>query len=124
MRRCVAAGLIAVQMAGGLAAEPASQTLRQKLSDEAIRQAVRETLSETPENVRKDESPALRGDKYESFAREFSEARVPECLRPDGLKHQPTGFVARVGGQQYHVGVGGLLAAPFVAVAKLRGKCQ
>lgn len=51
-------------------------------------------------------------DKYEKFADEFHEAKVPGCLGPDGLKRQPT-FI-----------FGGLLALPFVAVAALRGKCN
>ncbi|MBA5688327.1 hypothetical protein [Rugamonas apoptosis] len=42
----------------------------------------------------------------------FNEARIPDCLHSDGLKFQPTLIFA------------GLLALPFVAVAKLRGKCN
>ncbi len=51
-------------------------------------------------------------DKYERFADEFDEAKVPGCLGPGGLKRQPT-FI-----------FGGLLALPFVAVAAIRGKCN
>jgi len=62
----------------------AGATLRSRISDDTIRKAVKETL----------------------------EARVPDCLHPDGLKRQPTFFLS------------GLFALPFVAVAKLRGKCN
>jgi hypothetical protein len=50
--------------------------------------------------------------KYEKFAQEFDGAKVPGCLNSDGLKRQPT-FI-----------FGGLLALPFIAVAKVRGKCN
>jgi hypothetical protein len=42
----------------------------------------------------------------------FDQAQIPSCLHPDGLKFQPTYVFF------------GLLALPFVAVAKLRGKCD
>ena len=51
-------------------------------------------------------------EKYEKFGQEFAEAKVPGCLKPDGLKRQPTFFL------------GGLLAIPFIAVAAIRGKCN
>ena len=51
-------------------------------------------------------------DKYEKFAQDFDEAKVPGCLQADGLKRQPT-FI-----------FGGLLALPFIAVAAIRGKCN
>lgn len=51
-------------------------------------------------------------DKYERFAVQFDGAKVPGCLRPDGLKRQPTFIFV------------GLLALPFIAVAKARGKCN
>jgi hypothetical protein len=51
-------------------------------------------------------------DKYEKFEVAFSEAKVPGCLKPDGLKRQPTFFLS------------GLLALPFIAVAAARGKCN
>ena len=57
------------------------------------------------------ETNSLRGDKYEMFAAQFTEAKVPGCLRPDGLKRQSTLIFS------------GLLAMPFILVAKVRGKC-
>ena len=41
----------------------------------------------------------------------FIEAKVPDCLHSEGLKRQPTFLL------------GGYLALPFIAVAKVRGKC-
>lgn len=87
-------------------------TLRSRISDETIRKAVKETLDTTWENPRRYENDTITATPYESFGREFSEARVPDCLHPDGLKRQPTFFLS------------GLFALPFVAVAKLRGKCN
>jgi hypothetical protein len=87
-------------------------TLRQRLDDDAIRKAVRETLAERPDNPRLHEADTLRANIYDKFARQVDEATVPDCLHSDGLKRQPTFFL------------GGLLALPFIAVAKVRGKCQ
>lgn len=87
-------------------------TLRSRISDDAIRKAVKETLDTTWENPRRYENDTITATPYESFGREFSEARVPDCLHADGLKRQPTFFLS------------GLFALPFVAVAKLRGKCN
>ena len=54
--------------------------------------------------------------KYEQFAAVFAEAKVPDCLHADGLKRQPTGIGP--------LAIGGVYALPFVAIAKLRGKCN
>lgn len=91
---------------------PASAPLRARLSDDAIRKAVAATLAEADENPRPVDGDTISGTPYEEFGREFHEAKVPDCLHPDGLKRQPTFFL------------GGLLALPFVAVAKIRGKCR
>ena len=88
---------------------------RLRPSDEVIRKAVRETLAESPGGALKDRGPALRGERYESFSRKFDEARKPFCWGPDGLKHQP----ARIG----PIGLGGILALPFLGAAIVRGKC-
>ncbi|MDN4058899.1 hypothetical protein QPK31_11775 [Massilia sp. YIM B02769] len=90
--------------------KPAS-ILRSRISDESIRKAVKETIAETWENPRRHENDTISATAYETFGRDFSEAKVPDCLHADGLKRQPTFFL------------GGLLALPFVAVAKIRGKC-
>ncbi len=91
---------------------PATAPLRARIDDDAIRKAVKATLDEGWENPRQVDGDTISGTPYEEFGREFSEAKVPDCLHPDGLKRQPTFFL------------GGLLALPFVAVAKIRGKCR
>lgn len=86
----------------------------------AIRGAVRVVLDEdrarAAEAPRRHELDTIRANVYQRFGAEFAEARVPDCLHPDGLKRQPPviGFI----------GFSGLLAAPFVVLAKLRGKCN
>jgi len=86
-------------------------TLRGRISDDVIRKAVKETLDTTWENPRRYENDTMSATPYETFGRDFSEAKVPDCLHADGLKRQPTFFLS------------GLFALPFVAVAKIRGKC-
>jgi len=96
--------------AAGQASAPA--TLRSRISDATVRKAIKETLETAWENPRRHEVDTISATPYESFGREFSEARVPDCMHPDGLKRQPTFFLS------------GLFALPFVAVAKIRGKCN
>lgn len=86
--------------------------------EEAIREAVREAVSEDlrTRDYRDTRTDAYGSEGSEKFGRDFEEARVPGCLRPDGLKRQPTGW----GPFQ----LAGLLAAPFILVAKVRGKCN
>jgi len=88
--------------------------------DEAVRQAIRDTLAERPDGVLSASSPALSGGAYHEFARQFSAARKTHCLGPDPLKHQPHSIETR----NWTFGVGGLLAAPFWAAAIVRGKCN
>ena len=83
-----------------------------KLTDELIRDAVRETLAEPVAYPRRHEVDTIRGNSYSAFSQEFSQARVPDCLHSDGLKRQTTLIF------------GGILALPFIAVAKLRGVCN
>ncbi|MGK5026121.1 hypothetical protein [Janthinobacterium sp. RB2R34] len=91
------------------------------LTQAMISAAVRDTLAEEKRAQAESGQPAMqqvtiRADKYEQFAAAFSEAKVPDCLHADGLKRQPTNLGP--------IGVGGLFALPFVAIAKLRGKCN
>ena len=91
------------------------------LTQAMISAAVRDTLAEEKRAQAESGQPAMqqvtiRADKYEQFAAAFSEAKVPDCLHPDGLKRQPTNLGP--------VGVVGVYALPFVAIAKLRGKCN
>lgn len=100
-----------------LAAGPQPQ-----LTQSMIREAVRAVLAEEAQVRDALPQPAMqqvtiRADrKYEQFAAAFAEAKVPDCLHPDGLKRQPTNIGP--------IGVVGVYALPFVAIAKLRGKCN
>jgi len=86
---------------------------RSALPDQAtIQAAVRSVLDESPAIPRLHEADTLRANQYDKFSRQVDEATVPDCLHADGLKRQPTFFLS------------GWLALPFVAVAKIRGKCQ
>ena len=102
------------------AAQKPSAPSAPPVSSAAIREAVRSVLDEdrakAAEVPRRHEADTIRANVYERFGAEFQEARVPDCLHPDGLKRQPPviGFI----------GFGGWLAAPFVVLAKIRGKCN
>jgi hypothetical protein len=103
------------------AATPPAPVPVPTLTQAMISAAVRETLAEDKRAQAESGQPAMqqvtiRADKYEQFAAAFSEAKVPDCLHPDGLKRQPTNIGP--------VGVVGMYALPFVAIAKLRGKCN
>jgi len=115
MRTLVLAALLISIIHGACAADQAPQLARRP-DEEAIRKAIRETLDEKPDNPRLHEADTLRANRYDIFARQVDEATVPDCLHADGLKRQPTGIGP--------FRLGGLLALPFVAVAKVRGKCQ
>lgn len=107
---------------------PVSAGAHPPLTDAAIRQAIHETLEEADRqaaaerqavaNKQMQPGVAPGGVVYRGRAdadilsSAFDEAKVPDCLHPDGLKLQPTSIFV------------GLLALPFVAVAKLRGKCN
>lgn len=54
-------------------------------------------------------------NEFSRFSEAFSEAKVPDCLRKDGLKRQPPRIL--------FFAFQGVLAFPFVALAKIRGKC-
>ena len=110
----LAAAQVPVATPPALAPSPA-------LTQAMISAAVRDTLAEEKRTQAESGQPAMqqvtiRADKYEQFAAAFSEAKVPDCLHPDGLKRQPTNLGP--------VGVVGLYALPFVAIARLRGKCN
>ena len=125
-----AASILAVQLMSASAAvqvsAPAPATIPEDWatppppSRKAIDKAVRDTIAE--DNAKKADVPrrhevdTLRAGQYDTFAERFDDAAVPGCLRPDGLKRQPTSIGP--------FGVTGLLALPLVLVAKLRGKCN
>ncbi|WP_075792588.1 hypothetical protein [Massilia putida] len=115
MRSLVLVGLLMAIDSAAWATDrepPPPASFRQRLDEDAIRKAVRDTLAEKPDNPRLHEADTLRANRYDIFARQVEDATVPDCLHADGLKRQPTFFLT------------GLLALPFVAVAKVRGKCQ
>jgi hypothetical protein len=95
-----------------------------RLTDEVISQAVRETLAEHPGHPKLQSGKALSGDPYEKFARGFSEAEKPGCLRPDAMKFQPHSVTVKLGGQDYVLAATGKLALPFWIAAIVRGKCN
>lgn len=91
--------------------------------DQLIKRAVRASIQEEkeiaaaaskaaaiPQRYTASSEPAM--DRYERFAAQFDEAKVPGCLSSQGLKRQPT-FIFQ-----------GLLALPFIPIAYLRGKCN
>lgn len=47
------------------------------LSDDAIKKAVRESLAQEPRAALKLDGAVLRGDRYQAFSRQFSEAQKP-----------------------------------------------
>lgn len=117
MRTIVLAGLLTAVAAAArepLPNQPTGTPVKSTAlpSEDAIRAAVRATLAEKLDNPRLHEADTFRANHYDIFARKVEEATVPDCLHEDGLKRQPTFFL------------GGLLALPFIAVAKVRGTCQ
>jgi hypothetical protein len=92
-------------------------TLRARVSDPAtIRAAVKQAIASTPDVAGEHQDAALSSVAYPGFARAVDDARIPDCLHPDALKHQP----AKIG----PVDIGGIYALPFLAAAILRGKCK
>lgn len=98
------------------------------LTEAAIREAIHDTLVEADRQAAV-ERQAVANKQMQSgvapgavayrgtadadiLSAAFDQARIPGCLHADGLKFQPTYIFF------------GLLALPFVAVAKLRGKCD
>ena len=86
--------------------------LRARLDKETIRAAIAAVPPDEKPAPRRSEPAALSGTPYEQFSKDFAGARLPNCLQAEGLKYQPTFFL------------GGVLALPFIAVAKLRGVCR
>lgn len=120
-----AAAILLTLSGSTAAASPATpvpgQSLRARLSDEVIKQAVRETLAENP--VEREAAPSgqvLSGGQYLAFSRNFSEAQKPSCMGPDALKFQP----AEMSTKDWHFAASGLMTLPFWAAALVKGKCQ
>ena len=80
--------------------------------DASTSRAIAEALKSEPQPLPYYQSAvAFRSANTEIMTAAFIEAKVPDCLHADGLKRQPTFFLT------------GYLALPFIAVAKVRGKC-
>lgn len=110
----------AVDIAEDWASQPAP---RKKIVERAIRETLKEDREVAAAKAEADSKAAAiprpyrasshpNTDAQERFEALFADAKVPGCLTPQGLKRQPTFIFA------------GLLALPFVAVAKIRGKCN
>ena len=99
---------------------------RLRLTDEAIRKAVRETLAEEGRTgVKRESGRVLSADTaYQKFERGFSEAEKPGCFGPNATKFQPSSTVVNTPMGKFNVGVGGIFALPFWAAAVARGKCN
>lgn len=86
-----------------------------RFDDPAVQQAVREAAAEAP-------TPApgaadfRGGEEARRLDLAFKQAEVPDCLHSEGLKRQPPVIL--------FIPVSGVLALPFVGIAKLRGKCK
>jgi len=80
--------------------------------DASISKAVAEVLKNEPLPAPYYQSTvAFSSANTDIMTAAFIEAKVPDCLHSEGLKRQPTFFLS------------GFLALPFIAVAKVRGKC-
>jgi hypothetical protein len=90
----------------------AGETALQRWTREAVALSAQEAPADSPRG-RFGADP--RGTAPTAFAAAFTEAKVPDCLRPDGLRLQPPkiGFLVLTE----------VLALPFRVVAKIRGKC-
>jgi hypothetical protein len=86
--------------------------LRARLDKDAIRTAIVGLQEERDPYPRRHEADTLSATPYESFSKDFANARLPDCLHSEGLRNQPTFFLT------------GVLALPLIAVAKLRGVCR
>ena len=84
----------------------------QRQVDPAIYKAVVDALKIDVQPVLHYQSiPAYSSINSTIMMAAFIEAKVPDCLHSEGLKRQPTFLLT------------GYVALPFIAVAKLRGKC-
>ena len=86
------------------------RAIKQSLEDEKAIAAAQSKEKAIAQRYTASSQPDI--DKYEKFAETFDDAKVPGCLRGDGLKRQSTFIFNK------------LLALPFIAVAAVRGKCN
>lgn len=99
---------------------PASTTTAPMyISDAVIKQAINDVLHAegAPVSALKSGPDIYSGDPTSArMTAAFNEARVPDCLHDNALKHQP----AKIG----PIGVVGPLSLPWVIAAAMRGKCS
>ncbi len=123
----IAALLAAHALAAGAAPQPrlppqtleAPQPQPPVLTDEVIRKAVRETIAEDPHPApvaNRDAGAYSAVTPHSKMSAAFEQARVPDCLHDDALKHQP----ATLG----PINIVGPYSLPWVIAAALRGKCN
>jgi hypothetical protein len=89
-----------------------SVPLRARLDKDTIRAAIEADPAGKDATPRRNEADTLSATPYDHFSKAFAGARLPDCLHADGLKRQPTFFLS------------GVLALPFIAVARVRGVCR
>ena len=81
--------------------------------DPAMRKAIAEAIAaDIPSQSLPQAAAAFSTANTDIMTAAFNDAKVPDCLHSEGLKRQPTFFLM------------GLLALPFIPIAKLRGKCN
>ena len=103
-------------------AKPAANLpLRARLTEDVIKQAVRDTRAEQP--AEGDATPSgqvLRGDRAQAFARAFTYAQKPSCMGSDALKLQPSEIYTK----NWYFSASGWTALPIWAAAVVNGKCK
>jgi hypothetical protein len=126
MKLPLLAGLL-LTMSGAHAQPPGASTpaakptppLRARLSGEAVRSAVRETLAqEDPQTGPLPSGPVLSGGSLRGFAQDVAAAKTPSCL--DALAFRP----AQTDTKNWHFEAKGLTALPFWTAAVMQGKCR
>lgn len=96
------------------AAAPVDVKAMEGSVDPAMRKAIAEALAAEipPHSLPRNVAAFGANASSDIMTAAFNEAKVPDCLHSDGLKRQPTFFLM------------GVLALPFIPIAKLRGKCN
>lgn len=99
--------------------KPVDEILAPVLTEETIKKAVRDTVAEDPRpaTARAPANGAFRADGVsERMSAAFEQAKVPDCLHDNALKHQP----AHIG----PIDVVGPYSLPWLVTAAVRGKCR
>lgn len=104
---------------GGTAAH--AGPLRSRLTDDAMKDAVKQTLAELPAKQYFPATTDLRGDQHAAFARQLDKATIPDCLHPDALKHVPVNIELS---KEWTFSLTQLLPLPFWLAAAATGKCR